>query len=999
MTGRPNFYNLLELSCNPPELDKDKIKFAIETKKKYWNSRANMPGKRGEEAKYFSSLTGEMISRLVDDEFWEEEAERAHTEELEKKRELERIQNEQLDRMIEIASSKGFITKLEISFIKAKLSVPEAAIQKRINVEVKEGKKKTKQSSSDGLEMTNPSTLKEIASLLSGLNVKPLAGSLPTLYDFLGIPEKGSARSVLFAEANEQFALYQRKAKGSQDTESRRQLYSIAKQIFHNETERKKYDNSLAGMRLEQANNLLEIACAGGVVDFFTYEALMKRLQQEGVPQKLAKDHIRLYCAQKGAELRSVKGDAETEVQLLQCGICGVIHDDKSRHCTNCGDALNAPCKKCGTMNKNNSNHCSSCSFPISGQFTHQKLLNEGFFLLSCNRLDEAKAYFERARKIWDNNETAAGLQQIASHKKRVSDQVQKIESEMKFKRFYRAEQEWIRLKKLDAALPEHGYFEREIALKIRLADSLVQKAMLASNQAEAEKLCIEAISVCADNKDAEEKLSHIPPEPPLNGMIQPSGKTITISWKPSVSKGSIVYQLLRKEAGSHEEKLLAETADFSYRDSSVEAGKSYSYTILSKRGKVSSAPHKASGQGFFTAEAENLQAHAASDSITITWKAPPRSKIEVWKKENQQPSRRGDGVRLSGVKGNELIDTDVEKGKRYGYLVMVQYQDESGRIIFSNGKPVMAVAMNTEPIKDLSIGISGDTIKYQCTKPAEGEVYFLISESPFDEVQVGEISLFQDLSPRYGGRLLRVPHACEGVLDLPKSGRCSVLPVTKVGEMAIAGTPKAVKQMFEVTDLDAVMNDQGKLLLTWNWPETVEHAVVAYSYHSFPQEPKDPAAVHREVSLTAYNAFGGYLIDQPGSGNLFIKVFIMEELNGEITYSEGESYYYTNSQPIRLSYKVEMKFFKKKKFIRISSENPAVPLPRMVIIKQSGRQPISITDGREIAAIEDGRMPADALTDISSHSEQGCYVKVFLSNPKDYKRFTLEPFGDLLIH
>lgn len=999
MTGRPNYYKLLELSVYPPELDMGKIKTAIDTKKRQWNARTNMPGKKGLEAKYFSSLTGDMLAKLGDEDFWEEEAEAAREQEKKEKQELERKQNEQVDAMIEIASSKGFITKAQIAFIQSTAGVTEAAVQKRITVEVKEGSKNTNQSSSQNTEKTNPSTIKEISSLLNTLKIEPSEGTIATLYDFLEIPERGSAVSVLFKEANEQFALYQRKTKGSQDTESRRQLYSIAKQIFQNETERRKYDRSLSEQRLSEAKILLDVACQNKTVDYFTYEALMKRLMEEGVPQKLAKEHIQMHCVQNGVELRSVKGQGEQAISLLQCGMCGIINDERSRHCKSCGDALKAPCRKCGTVNLNNANHCTGCSFALRGQFTHQKLLEEGFFHLSCSRADEAKAYFERAKKIWDNNETAAGLQQVASYKKKIADQVKRVETAIKSKHYFSAEREWIHLKNLDSTLPEHAHFERNIITHIKTAEALIQKARLSPNQREAEKLCSEALKVCADAKEAEEKLSTIAPEPPAAGTVQPAGKAFTIRWIPSSSEGKIRYEVRRSEIGVNGDKLIHETSECSFRDSTVEAGKSYTYSILSKRGNAQSSSHKASGQGFFIADVDNLQAGSDSASITLTWKAPPRSKIEVWKKENQPPSGRGDGVRMSGVKGNELIDTDVEKGKRYGYLVMIQYQDQTGKIIFSPGKPITAAAIVTEPIMDLVLEISGDAVNYRCSKPEDGDVYFLVSEEPFDNLQAGEISLFQELTSCYGGRLLRVPGSCEGRLDVPSSGRCSVLPVTKAGETAILGNARSVRKMFEVSEIDAALNDQGKILLTWKWPEGTDQAVVAFSQEAFPKEPKDPAAVHREVSLNAYNAFGGYLIDQTGISSLYIKVFIMEELNGEIVFSEGESYYYTNSKPVSLSYKVEMKFFKKKKNIRITSDHTAVPLPKLAVIRQNGRQPITITDGTEIMTIPEGTLPGDAVFDISAYSEPDSYIRVFLANPKDYKRFMLESFGSTAIY
>ena len=188
-------------------------------------------------------------------------------------------------------------------------------------------------------------------------------------------------------------------------------------------------------------------------------------------------------------------------------------------------------------------------------------------------------------------------------------------------------------------------------------------------------------VQECADCTDAINQMNKFPPEPPKEVKVKIDSETIKLEWI-SLYKDDTLYRIFRQEGVSPKKKI-GETKDCTFVDRRTEAGKKYTYTIYTVRGDKVSENGTSEGPLMRMAEVEKLRAISQEGQINLSWKVPAKTKIEVWKKEGSIPIRRGDGEKLSGVKHQEVVDTNLSTDQTYGYLILVQYEDDQGRPVF----------------------------------------------------------------------------------------------------------------------------------------------------------------------------------------------------------------------------------------------------------------------------------------------------------------------------
>lgn len=1000
MESRPNFYLLLDLPYDPPEENEAVIQHALSKKKVEWGKKRNHP-RDGQKIKYYLGLTQQILDVMSDPDRRIEEA--AEAKDLAAKEALkkEKATNKKVDGIITVLSAKGYITNAELSSMEKDLKLTKNQFMKRITVPIKdEGAPGS--STTNKPEVLNPEKMKQIVHLLDQLDIEANTGSVPTLYDLLEQPSSANIKD-LSTLSQELYQRYQNKGVSSDAAEYKKQLYSIANGIFKNESEKKKYDHSIQEKRFETVINYINIASLHGKVDFTVYKELVKQGVNEGLSKEEAKDRIKGYCQQKGILLLTSNMAKEEELDLHQCHFCGIVNNKDARHCKGCGHSLKNTCKNCQSSVENGTTHCTSCGQSFQALLYHDKLLKEGNYALSKQDLPYAEECFLKAEYNFRSQEVAAAKQKITTYKNEVQQQIIKVENEMKRKHYYRAEKELLLLNKLDRLTAEYSLFEREIANILNMTEKYLIQAASATNIKDTTRYYLEALECCADCQRAREKLNQLPPEAPakVDGSVQ--AESIILSWPPSSSEGEIKYRIIRKEgtAPTHTQDgvIVGETGATSFTDKDAEAGKQYFYGIITKRFAAAAKKITQSQPVMRMLEVENLMAKPENGTIKLTWKAPIKTKIEVWKKENGVPLKRGDGVKLTGVKVNEVTDQDVSGEKQYGYLVICQYEDASGKFILSNGVSVLTMAMNIEPIVNLQVKYQHQKALIKRNETIEGEQLIFASSTPFTGLKAGDFYLHDQLRNEMNGKMQHSLNNSDWTeLAMTNSQPLYALPVTKHGQATVIGQQKVLKYIPDVSNISGASDQKGDLYLKWNWPQDVEQVVVVYSEKEYSTDPKDAEAVQRHCSKVSYEAFNGYKIENIKSyKHLFITIYVGEEINGQTIYSEGARYFYTTAKPIEIQYRLDFKgLLKKKKVISVKSSDPSVASPELLLVKQQGRQPLSKDDGTEIFVVPQGTDLAKYEIDLSAHIDRNAYFKLFYANENDRTRFLLEAVGEL---
>lgn len=1007
---RPNFYILLELPIHPPEQELSRIRLAIDTKKKDWQKQINHPSK-GEQYKYYRSLIGE-IERIMlgDPNAREEEAESAKEEQERERRQKEKERLYKLRMMVEIVSAKGYVTEAEIASMK-RFSNSEEEIRRQIQVEVKkEHETKKKNATTKPPEMLSQTKMNQITAALKNVSTYQEKSTIVTLYDYFNLPENCTETQMLEEQAP-RYESYAKKPPGHKDIEYVKEICAHTKEIFKDTNMRKKYDESLKFLRFSQLKEYIDTVATVGAINHLVYKEIVIRIMNRGLSEREAQQKLEQYCLEKGYEVESSSRTKDEKQNFKQCGFCGFVNLYKATHCIDCGHGLAVVCKKCKVETPSSSKHCGSCGVSLQGLQLYEQYMKRGYEALVLKELEEADRCFFQAKILWDNEEVKKALAAVNVEKEKIQKLIDTIKMEIKNRMYYAAEKKWFELQKLQPNVPEHTFFEREIPQHLNMTRVLISRANQSTDKQEKERYYIEAIQNCSDCIEAKGKLAEIPPEKPssINGFVKPSH--IELRWMPPNNVSSIQYKVIRKEGSPplhlSDGEVIADIRTCSYVDEEAEAGKKYYYAVYTFRGKVGSKAGMIAGPFMRTAEVEDLQCIVEEDFITLKWKCDVRRKVEVRRKEGKIPMNRTDGIKLSGIQGNEIIDRGVQKGKQYGYKIFVQYEDEQGNPLFSEGEGILVTSSHIKPITDLDYKVVGQQVDIRWNLPAEGEVYLYAFDKPFNKYRTGECCSFQSIGKELENYIVQNNNfeAQMGVgyaeVTLIGENPIYILPITKVNDIVVVGQLKMIKKFVEVSNIRHIENEKQELILQWKWPANVEKLLVVYSEEGYPTSLQDSKCIQRHCSKTMYDSFQGYKVGPIKQDQYFyITIYIMEETMAGELYSEGARYFYTNAEQIELLYKLEKKLFSRKKTLILSSTDNSVPMPGLVLVKKKGTLPLRVAEGEEVFRIQAGTDLKEGYhIDLTEHSEKDWYFKLFFENELDATQFRLEPLGELRSH
>ncbi|MEW5737004.1 MAG: DUF1566 domain-containing protein [Thermodesulfobacteriota bacterium] len=334
---RENFFELLELSTDPPEEDPKNIEEAIKKMQAKWSRFRNHPTKSIQAKKYLGMLP-EIRQVMLDPEFRKEELSRALSQKAAKSEE----KMASIDRHLTLHLTKGYVTDEEVAKLSQLHDVPEADIRKRIRQ--KEEDKFTEIDRQVGMRMAKGFiTEDEVAKLAKMHNLaeeiirKRVAGPivkagethtavvetldralLKVIEDNLAIIGKQSLYEFLEVEPNSSLKLLQKKAH-KKETEilkiGKKDAVVTASQIlaghcvsiFKSEESRAAYDVSRARSHLKDLDADIEVAGMDGKIRAEYFSALVTRAAQFGLDEEEAREYIRNFAKEKQWAIEGVK--------------------------------------------------------------------------------------------------------------------------------------------------------------------------------------------------------------------------------------------------------------------------------------------------------------------------------------------------------------------------------------------------------------------------------------------------------------------------------------------------------------------------------------------------------------------------------------------------------------------------------------------------------------------------------------------------------------------
>jgi hypothetical protein len=985
-----NYYLLLELPYDPPEHNYDNIKKAIQKKRSLWTRRLSNAKYRSE-AEEFLRLIERMDEDLKDHSFREAEARSAKELKDKETKQKEKEKYEKLDEIILILSKKGYILEDEIDRIQKDFGFTQSEINTKIvSVPIKKNKSGAKRkSTTNGRPSLTKEKMKSICDLLDKLIEEPRVGKVATLYDLLELSES-TGEKELYDKANKEYRLLSSKGAVSGELLSKKDALSQALTVFKDEETRLKYDESLRMKRFEKVAEYIKVAGCTGELEKSVYEELKTQAMNEGLPLADAEMRIKRVCDEENVSIiTKQQQENKPKVEIEQCGYCGLVNKAKGVSCTGCGQPLKVTCKKCNATFPSSSKHCSNCGISHVAVYFQDQYLKRAEWSLMNKDYITAQEMVEKAKYYWNGRDDIKALSnKIDNVFKQIEQQTQKIEEFMKDAKFYSAERELTGLKRLNPYLETIPAMERNISRQINSAEALLTKAKVASTDKEKLSFLHSSLEESADCTAALTELSKFPPEPPKEVRAGITQEAIKLEWNTPYKKEDVTYEIYRQE-GSQPANKIADTVNCTFVDKKAEAGKRYCYYIQTKRGSKVSAKSSITGSLMRTAEVDSLRAEVHEEGIQLSWKSPGKTKIEIWRKEGSLPQGRGDGMKVNGVKQQDVLDKNVEKDKEYGYLVLVQYEDQQGRPFFSKGVSIMSVH-TTAAIGNISVDEQKDMINFNWTPPAVGNVKLFYSDFPFDKYKPNECWSYSTIAREAGNEL--VDSVSEGNASKVRnfSGILHVLPVLKIGNCAVIGESFVLQSVQPVSKVVG-KREENDLILQWKWPEDTQKVTIRYSEKSF----QDPAAEERECSRFSYENFNGYKIDSINEKqDIFVTLFITEEWDGEKYYSKPVQYLYTEREPmeIRYSIAVQRKMLGLKKEALLKIKVPKHGIPNLTLVKQKGRIPNRKSDGEIIGRIESPEDPSQGyiVKVLNDYLEEDCYAKLFFELKDDANNYKI---------
>jgi hypothetical protein len=1021
----PNYfarYALTEDISDPHALFRDgltaeEIETAIKKLTAFWNKKKTNPRF---ERLLQQLLDGNSNARAI---LLDPEAQNRHKEKVRKEHERkikERFKN--LDETLKLLTWNGQITKKEFEAICKQLlnELSQDAIAERINerkIQIVESRGEEQEGDIEKIYPMLEAHVLKMNDIRKNLKViddlresgdgkdldkhqRPDDCSTPnepirTLYDFLGVTKNASPSEIQSAYLEKE-KYWRQKRIDVTKTAAQDLLGKVHSYLLGGD--RQKYDNSLLFEAMSKLDDQIEVACTEGILIADTFQKLVEMAATRGVEEKFARDYIRLKA--KGYGAIAITPPPQNS-GTVQCTRCYMLNDPSSEHCRGCGEPLYVTCPRC--KRKVNASHsaCTGCGCNFENIAEIRFLLEEARVFWENGNLDDALDDLRRARKLGEDTEKVKeDIARLEEEIRQRDEIIQRYEEGLYARRLYHARAE---LRKLRLAFP---WFKFRDATVDELIFNLDQKIVNVENnlqkasvleQAERKDNAIQAyemiLATCADCQEARKGLERCPPDPPRRCSTTYRPRVATIRWEKSPSVGNLIYHVVRKENSEptsvHDGTTVVTTQNLTAEDRGGDVGHNYYYSIFTERNGVFSLHGTPAQSVLFYDDVKDFKIIPGDTVVEGYWRIEGNVKsLSVYKKEDIEPSRIGDGEEVPLVAMTQFVDKNVRNGQRYYYKIFSLFTDSTGQTVVSDGVS-MAVTPDSppSPLLEYTIKMEDSRVIITWEPLARGTVIIYKSlEQPTRKE--GSIYLKSQLSN------LGTPLTTRGrsaVDNASVRGICYYTPVTVEGDLGVIGRTLKFAFVDDVSDLTfqkyGSSNKYSSYIdLKWKWPQNSITTQVSWRHDTYPVSAEDTMAQTEIMSKAQYELKGGFRLNNPSPQPYYIKVFAGYRSGPEILYSPGVGIKVIQRT---ITYSIKKRFFGRYS-IKFEKETDD-EIPEIVLVAKKGEPysiPLTPNQGTEIARISGQE---DVVDLNASQLPRPCYIKAFFTNDAHYEVYHID--------
>lgn len=966
-----NCYEILELDANEKKIVN--IAKQFEDKKREWNKwKSQGTPKQQELAKTYSENIKE-IEKIINDK---EELKLHRDIFIKRQKQFKKEFFNELDSMIAVLSSNEISeseSKTLINHFKNKLTSKE--ITNRLS---KRGviKKKTTSTTSKRVkkETIDSSKLKEINDLLSFFDKK-------TLYDFL-IASKNSSTLVLKSKADDILT----QARGKTDTQNSRKakIAGLIKDIFKDETNKDKYDNSLSRENLKVLDSVLKMAGADKVLTQEKIGNILKIAKKNSIHKDDAIEYIEEVSGKRKWVI--VGGNTFQHFNLLECGFCGDLSDkEKQKKCKGCGEDLIQPCPICTNPTPTEQSACSKCGCKTGDRKEVELLMKEAEAYITQEKYLESKLKLNKVLSIWRKWDKAEKklkkIGKIEQEKKKIFDKV----SNLIKKRQY-----------VEANIISNTHnivnFKKDIETNLTQAKSLVLQADKEKNKNydKAIELYEKALFYVSDFEIAIKALKSIPLPAVINLKHSIEKDKLTITWDKANISYVVVKNITIPQNSSDGIMVVDTSANIAIDILSEEL---YYYAIFPKKNVVYETP-TIIGPFFYPQDVKHYTYNVTSKQINIEWSLPKNCKnVEIYKKKGNG-IKKNEGIRLTHSL-TSLIDNDVRIDTLYSYFLIAVYKNKN-QFFYSEG--ISIVITPTElPLKinNLKADITDDTI-------------FLSWENIKDKINIkkfetkplfkeGEVISLQKMEKNGKNIMLQTQNSTQ--LNT-LSTTTYFVPFSIKYQTVMVGNIIKVSTIKDVTNVKTYQVGD-KIILTFLPPNGAKDFWIVYRYDRFVKDIFENKNMFYKFNILEYEKDKKIELPIQEETNHYITIYTYD--TEENTFSNGVEVLENAGDEIIVKYFLEIK----KQWLltgkRVSAKivlktTEDTVLNDIVVVFKQNTVPLNINDGvviKNMKTIKFENRQAMIYVPPKYLNEEG-YLKLFFKNQN--KAVRLLPSAEKLI-
>jgi hypothetical protein len=728
------------------------------------------------------------------------------------------------------------------------------------------------------------------------------------------------------------------------------------------------------------------------VIDPTEAESLLQSAMRRGLTDELGRRLISELAREHGARL-----EVGAAVDYVACPSCNTPHARPSAPdaCKRCGAALFMACPvpDCRARNDATALRCQTCGTDLFKFAEATRRLRSLPEAVDSGRVGWAADELEEIGRVLGPDAIPAELRtRVETLVREAQAGWTEVEAAIAVRRLYDARRLLRDLVATAGDLPGPtgdlpSERAREVDRRLGEVDAALARARAATG-ADREAALSEAVALAEDCDEAVNALAAIPPLPPGPVAVElgPAGPVVT--WRPS-STADARYVVRRVDTTSSASVVVSSGGSTRYEDRDAEPGSVVRYEVATIRGRARSEAVQ-SPPLLVAREVAGLSVVDGDGVVRLSWQpVPATARVIV------QRTSEGDGSRreLLADRGG-VVDGDVENGRRYAYLVAVEY---------GGGSRTEGVTVYGQP------AAPPQGIETLILQPERGGVHIAFEWPPAGTVSVvrcatePEVSCGDRIDPATLSTLGEVLAAgAAGSRDDPPSGVCWYLPVTIVGAVAVAGRPARYLALPDIGNVAAV-DAAGQVKITWEWPEGVRVAQVMWRRDRQPLAPDEPGTEKAWVRFGEYRDRGGFTLDGGAAGGLFAAVVPAVRVDGELTaatsIAKAARVAVRAAAKIDLHYVVRRAGMRKKRLeVEVQAPDGATP-PSLVLVARSGDLlPRSATEGEVLARLGGGG-PLSSSVDLGGRNRP-LAVRLFLESSSSSSQFQLfDPdVDDLLI-